>query len=131
MAFTVADWAFQKELVPLGLVSRASETEGLTEMATICVSGGPSCALLRSRKVCVASGHHTKEWLHWENAEGMVPPTFSLKALKGTILQNKGEHQKMPPFMTWTQKSCNVTFSPIAHKATSTGKWATRFQALI
>ena len=33
MAFTVADWAFQKELVPLGLVSRASETEGLREMA--------------------------------------------------------------------------------------------------
>ncbi|KAB0395686.1 hypothetical protein E2I00_000776 [Balaenoptera physalus] len=33
----------------------------------------------KSEKVCVASGHHTKEWLHWEDAEGMVPPTFSLK----------------------------------------------------
>ncbi|XP_036726112.1 28S ribosomal protein S25, mitochondrial isoform X5 [Balaenoptera musculus] len=33
----------------------------------------------KSEKVCVASGHHTKEWLHWEDAEGMVLPTFSLK----------------------------------------------------
>ncbi|XP_019789251.1 28S ribosomal protein S25, mitochondrial isoform X1 [Orcinus orca] len=33
----------------------------------------------KNEKVCVASGHHTKEWLHWEDAEGMVPPAFSLK----------------------------------------------------
>lgn len=72
------------------------------------------------------------EW-KWdsEGCECMLCFLRPFQALKGTILQNKGEHQKMPPFMTWTQKSCNVTFSPIAHKATFTGKWATRFQALI